>query len=277
VIETEPGQSRAAVLRLLNLGRKDTGENLRDIHQRPVFILSTGRTGTQFLAHYFDRDPRAHAVHEPSPSRGLRFWTVAYLEGVVERPAMASTLRRYRTGSFKNIGAPIYIESNNFLAGFAESLIDEFNEPLLIHVVRDPRTYIRSAINNGAASGLKGLANRFVPFAHLPLDSEAEHPEIMRSALYWNLLNGHLYKVGQGYSSYHRFRYEDLFIAGTTQFGRLTELVGAGRGEESVVAEEKVNQSPRNLMPSWAEWSQGQKRVVIETCAEMMARFGYEL
>jgi hypothetical protein len=229
VIEAEPGQSAPAILRLLNLGRKDRGEDLKDVHPRPVFILSTGRTGTQFLAYYLNRDLRAYAVHKPRPSRGRRFWTGAYLEGVVDRTMMTRTLHRYRTGYFEDIPEPVYIESNNFLAGFAASLIEEFDEPLLIHVIRDPRIYVRSAINNGAAGGVKGLANRFVPFAYLELDPTSEHPAIMRSARYWTLLNRHLNRIGQKYDSYHLFRYEDLFTDGWEQFRRLIDLVGVGR------------------------------------------------
>ena len=277
MIETETRRSAATVLRLFNLGKRDTGENLKAILPRPVFILSTGRTGTQFLARHFDRDPRTHAVHEPSPSLGLRFWTVAYLEGQVQPSAMTRTLRRYRTGFFRDIAEPVYIESNNFLAGFAEALIEEFDEPLLIHVVRDPRTYVRSAINNGANTGVKGLANRLVPFAHLPLDSESEHPAIQRSALYWSLLNKYLHEVGKDYSSYHCVRYEDLFVSDMSRFRWLTELVGAGQYERPVDESRRVNESPRDLIPPWSQWSEGQKRVVTETCAEVMALFDYDV
>lgn len=274
---TEPKQIQAppAPLGLLNLGRKDTGEDLKAIGVSPIFILSTGRTGTQFLARYFDRNPEVCAVHEPKPSRGLRFWTVAYLEGVVDRSMMTRTLRRYRTGFFQKINEPTYIESNNFLAGFVESLIDEFDEPLVVHVIRDPRTYVRSAINNGASTGLKGMANRFVPFAHLKMDRTSQHPAILRSALYWRLLNSHLHEVGKGYDSYHMFKYEDLFRDGSEQFRRLVDLIGTGGNDLFAHEDRKVNESPRNVIPPWREWSEGQQRVVMNTCGDLMDLFGY--
>lgn len=275
MIEVARDKSTPSTLRLLNLGRRDTGENLKEILPRPVFILSTGRTGTQFLANYFALDPQVYAVHEPSPSLGLRFWTVAYLEEGVDRSMMTATLRRYRTGFFKNISHPIYIESNNFLAGFAESLIEVFDDPLLIHIVRDPRTYVRSAINNGATVGLKGLANRLVPYAHLDLERTSEHPEIDRSARYWTLLNKYLHDVGQEYAFYFWFRFEDLFVDNSVHFRRLVDVVGAGDDMDSIEWSRKVNKSPKDLMPRWDEWSEGQKRVVIETCGDTMAHFGY--
>jgi hypothetical protein len=277
VIEAARSHTSVGVLRLLNLGKKDSGEDLKEIEQRPVFILSTGRTGTQFLAYHFDRDSHVRALHEPTPSRGLRFWTVAYLEGAVEPSVMTNTLRRYRTGFFDKITEPVYVESNNFLAGFAESLIEEFDEPTLIHVVRDPRTYVRSAINNGAASGLKGLANRLVAFAHLGFEPDSEHPTIRRSARYWTLLNKHLQSVGESYPAYHLFRYEDLFAANSDEFERLVEVVGAGtRVLDARRDHGRVNQSTRDVLPTWDDWLPAQQRVVIDTCGDLMAPFGYD-
>lgn len=273
----EPSHAPPAVLRLLDLGKEDDGEDLTKIDQRPVFILSTGRTGTQFLAYHFDKGPDVRALHEPVPSRGLRFWTVAYLEGAVERSMMRRTLRRYRTGFFDGMTESTYVESNNFLAGFAEALIEEFSQPTLIHVVRDPRTYVRSAINNGAASGLKGLVNRFVEFAHLDLDREAAHPAILRSARYWTLLNQHLLRVGEGYPGYSSFKYEDLFDDGSDEFARLVDLVGGGSQVLDAAGDDgRVNRSTQDLLPPWNEWSATQQRAVIDTCGDLMARFGYE-
>jgi hypothetical protein len=264
------------MLRLLNLGKKDSGEDLRKIRQRPMFILSTGRTGTLYLAHHFGRDPDVRAVHEPRPSRGLRFWTVAYLEGAVDPSMMASTLRRYRTGFFDQTTERVYVESNNFLAAFAESLIETFDQPTLIHVVRDPRGYVRSAINNGAASGIKGLVNR-VPFAHLDLEPNSEHPAIRRSARYWLLVNEHLRAVGEKYPNYALFRYEDLFDTRSDEFERLVEVVGAGeRRRDARLDDDRVNRSMGNLLPPWDEWSLAQRQVVLDTCGGLMSRFGYD-
>jgi hypothetical protein len=202
---------------------------------------------------------------------------VAYLEGDVDLAMMTRTLRRYRTGFFAELTESVYVESNNFLAGFAESLIEEFDEPTLIHVVRDPRSYVRSAINKGAASGLKGFANRFVPFAHLDLERDSDAPIIQRSARYWTLVNEHLRSVGEGYSSYHLFKYEDLFDGRSGEFQRLVGVVGAGEGVLDPRRDvEKVNQSPLDLIPPWDEWSTTQQRVLADECGEVMTRFGYD-
>lgn len=273
----EQGRRSVAVLRLLDIGKRDTGQDLKDIAQRPVFILSTGRTGTQFLAHHFDRDPRVCALHEPVPSRGLRFWTVAYLEGAVDQGSMSRTLRVYRTGFFDKISEPIYIESNNFLAGFAETLIDEFDEPTLIHVVRDPRSYVRSAINKGAAKGLKGLTNRYVPFSHLGLESDSENPTVQRTARYWTLVNSHLRTTGQDYAGYHLYRYEDLFQGDSAAFKELADLIGIRDPAINRFMEGgRINESPRELMPPWDQWAHSEQEIVIEECGELMAHFGYQ-
>ena len=190
---------------------------------------------------------------------------------------MVAALRRYRTGFFDDISEPIYVESNNFLAGFAEALIEVFDNPALVHVVRDPRTYVRSIINHGAASGLKGVVNRFVPHANLRLEQTSDHPVVRRSALYWTLLNGLLKEVGSTYANYHLFTFEDLFKGGSDEFTTLAEVVGADdRRLDTRQATRPVNQARRDLVPPWSDWPPAQQKIVIETCGELMAQFGYD-
>ena len=45
---------------------------------RMIFVLSTGRTGTKFLAEYFNNNyPDITALHEPKPSYLLRLMSNA--------------------------------------------------------------------------------------------------------------------------------------------------------------------------------------------------------
>ena len=126
---------------------------------------ASGRTGTQFLAHYFDANyDRVVARHEPPPARLLRMASHAHMSGYLSdrqlRALLAYKRRRHDAGA----GADWYLESNPFLVGFADVLGDAWKNPTIIHVVRDPREHARSALNHGTGRGLKALANRLLPF-----------------------------------------------------------------------------------------------------------------
>ena len=117
------------------------------------------------LAHQLNRwYGNVCALHEPRPSRSLRIASNRFLCGKLSRQQMARRLAHARQALLGAMTEPIYIESNNSLYGFIDVLDEVFDQPYVLHVVRDPRTYIRSWINFGVYHGLKGLAGRFFPY-----------------------------------------------------------------------------------------------------------------
>ena len=170
-----------------------------------------------------------------------------------------------------------YVEANNFLAGFARSITTQLTEPIIIHVVRDPRTYIRSAVNNGADVGLKGFINRHVPYAHLPLDSASRNPVLLRSATYWTLVNAVLDEVGQNYRYYYRFRYEDIFGSSHERLHEFARLIGIEPESGRLLPmNRKMNASWSKILPPWDQWTDEDRSIVWSTCGGLMKRYGYE-
>jgi Sulfotransferase family len=261
-----------------------SGAELSQVGSKTVFILSTGRTGTQFLAELLNRHKDVYAVHEPPPSRRMRLWSMAYLQGEASDEKMADVLRRYRSTYVSSVREKIYVESNNFLAGFADVIKREFKDAVLIHVVRDPRTYIRSSLNHGGDSGLKGWANRHFPYWHLPprsiqdaLAGAGDHEVLVRTALYWKVINEYLDRAGEGYPHYHRFRFEEMFGDDTTVLEKIFRLAGVVEysSEDLKAREQKVNESQLQVMDRWQTWSADQARAVDRICGPLMEKYGY--
>ena len=92
-------QIKVAFLRLISANRIFiiSDNALKDMKHDTFFILSTGRTGTQFLAKRLNDEPQVYAVHEPKPSRRLRLWTVAFFEGHINNTEMRDVLSRLRS------------------------------------------------------------------------------------------------------------------------------------------------------------------------------------
>ena len=132
--------------------------------ERAVLLLSTGRTGTKALASYFDTAfENVCALHEPPRSRHLRVASNRHLRGRLSEQQLVETYAAARRARFASIREPIYVESNPFLHGFVGVFDRVFDAPRVVHIVRDPRTYVRSYINHGAFRGIKGLAARYYP------------------------------------------------------------------------------------------------------------------
>jgi len=247
-----------------------------------ALVLSSGRTGTQFLARYFDANYEGVvARHEPPPSRSLRLVGHAYLAGAVSRETLAGFVRRKRRRALSAMTGTLYLEANPYLACTIDVLAEAWPEAVVIHLVRDPREHVRSAINNGFASGLKGFANRRVPFWYpdvarlLALDPSAS--DVARAAGQWALVNRRLRDQGRVHPAYHVLRYEDLFDEERSGLRALCEILGLDYcGDGAAVApSERFNESRHQRCPAWREWTPSECRELHAICAELMHEWRY--
>jgi len=249
---------------------------------RTALIVSTGRTGTQFLAHYLDSNYEGVvARHEPPPARWLRMASHARMVGALSDERLRALLAFARRHYGPPADADLYVESNPFLAGTTDLLAEVWGDPTIIHVVRDPRDHARSSLNHGTASGLKGLANRFLPYWYpdvrriLTLD---HRPSPLESAAgLWVLINDRLCRAAPLSSDYHRLHYERLFEPSYAGLREICGILGLAYRETDapVAPSERMNRSRLDVLPHWREWSRTQCRALHAICSPLMQQLGY--
>jgi hypothetical protein len=273
-----PSISRSLVLRLMKLPVMDRKLKYAEkFPVKPIFILSTGRTGTNFFADFFSKHPKVTALHEPKPSRILRMWSNARLEGYATNEELVRVLSSKRKKLVKSIQTPLYIESNPFIVGFAPVLNQVFEEPIIIHVVRDPRDYIRSALNHGNTKGLKKLFNSSVPFWYPKVSrlirKDVDDSLMLRTAGYWKVINEWLLK-NKNSNNYHLFKFEDLFND-KKELKRLAKIVGIEPAFIDKNPPKATNRSKDKVVNSWEKWSKEDCIRIQEICGPEMKLFGY--
>ena len=260
--------------------------------EQVVVVLSTGRTGTQALAHYFNACyDNVTALHEPKPTRQFRVMSNMAIAGKLPRERAVKNLVRFRRRLIEKITRPIYIESNWYLYGFLDALKDVFGRPKVLHVVRDPRTFIPSYINYGTFRGLKKVASHFLPYWYLKPEQYERRPartwkqmsQPQRLAWHWHIVNKAIDRGAELYGDdYLLLRYEDLF---PRQFGpegpaglrRFQEWVGLPPSEKllGLVRDTKMNASRNHGFPKWEQWDEAERSAVLEMCGAQMERYGY--
>jgi len=254
---------------------------------RTVLIVSSGRTGTRFLARYFDGNfADVEARHEPWPRLSLRLASNAYAAGAFSGAALLAMLRRRKRRRIDRSGARIYIESNPLLWGaidlFDEAFFDEATgEPTIVHVVRDPREQARSSLNHGTSTGSKGIANRWLPYWHPGVTSLAARRGasdwLARTAALWAVVNQRLHDEGARCHDYQLIRYEDLFDESHSGLRRLCDLLGLvyrGAGAQ-VDPSRRINRGRRDAFPGWQSWSEEQCATLQRSCGPLMRTYGY--
>lgn len=248
---------------------------------RLAFVLSTGRTGTQFLAQYMAANySNVMSVHEPPPSYHLRVAANAHMSGRLSAAAMAALLRLSRRKILHALAAELYFESNNFLAGAVDVLDTLAPEVSIIHVVRDPREYVRSALNHGAWTGRKWLASHLVPYwlPDLRPTLRGRRPSpVGIFAAHWVMVNRTLAERGARCHRYFRLRYEDIFDDGNTGLQALCRMVGLPDlgTQVRLSARERVNAGRLRVMEHWPAWTQAQCVELDEICRGWMPEYGY--
>jgi hypothetical protein len=271
-----------------------------DKFEKVVVVLSTGRTGTQALAHYFNTCyDHVTALHEPKPTRHFRMMSNRAMTGKLSREAAVRALVRSRRRLMEKITRPVYIESNWYLYGFLEALKDVFGRPKILHVVRDPRTFIPSYINYGTFSGLKKIAAEFLPYWYLKPEQYEKNPakrwnemsEPERLAWHWHIVNREIDRGAEMYGEdYLLLKYEDLFPReGKAPAGeeateralppglaRLLDWIGLPPNEKLIQAlGDKRNASRNRGFPKWGQWDEAARGAVLARCGEQMERYGY--
>lgn len=255
--------------------------------EQTVFFVSTGRTATKAIAHYFSAFSDTTAVHEPGGSRLLRPLANMHACGRVTTPTMDRIFSVLRTPSLKRVSTPVYIEASPLLRGCLQTLADLFENPLLIHVVRNPATYIPSYINHGAFHGVKGLVGNRLPY-WMPKPEEcgdrrlrwSAMPVAERAAWRWAFINRMIEDGAAIFPGrYHRVRYEDLFHPQRRGLEELARVIGIEPPEDDAgsYSEIRVNASRVRRFPPVSEWEQDTRERVLSHCGALMQRYGYRL
>ena len=246
--------------------------------KRVIYIVSTGRTGTKFFADYFNKLSDVRAVHEPSPSRILRMWTNARLEKRATKSKMLKIFISKRRAMLNEVSEPIYIESNPFVVGFTDILPQAVNHPEIIHVVRDPRTYIKSALNHGNTHGVKKIINTYLPYWY-PDISKIVHARRKLSekeivAHYWTIINKFLEEAKKSIpaQNYHLFKYEEIFN-NDNSIKKISKIVGSKDNKNFKI--KAINKSKDRVIADWIDWSNEECRSINKICGKMMKYYGY--
>jgi len=116
-------------------------------NKRVVLIISSGRTGTNFMAHWFDSlSEEFYSVHEPSPDLfqlGIDKYRNKKTISLRELKRKRS-LQLYKLNKSKR---NIYIESNPNLLLLLPEINTIFKNVKIIFIKRDFQTYLLSAMN----------------------------------------------------------------------------------------------------------------------------------
>ncbi len=237
------------------------------------FVLSLGRSGTNFLADLLNRAEHTMVVHEPHQVDDYA------IEVASHKPTAATTyIRDFRRKDIylRARGADIntYGEVNSLLRRHARDLQEVFPQAHFVHLIRDGRDVVRSMLTRRTLTPQDPKTARLTPpFGDPYLEQWPTMSRFERLCWYWqhenNLLERHIdvrVRFEPLVSDYNYFKKELLANIGV----ELSE----GVWQEEVRVPK--NHTKGKKAPHWRDWTPEQTRAFWTICGEAMARYGYQ-
>jgi hypothetical protein len=256
----------------------------------PAFILTTGRSGSKFLATLMNYASNMVSYHEAEP-RLQYFANYAFhhqdrgevLAKMVDAARMELILDAYIKGK-------IFVECNQCLVFFAPVVSRLFKKTRFVHVVRHPGDFVRSAVRKGwhkndsiwESGRIKMKGNK----------EWKKSDQLERLSWVWYATNRFVedFKNSAEPGSLMTFKIEDLFNneGSVRKFLNFVGAKGITHDDIIKIQNTKINEliietdEPSNMkklsfFPEYQKWEQTEKEKIKGYCNELAKVYGYQL
>ncbi len=157
----------------------------------PVFVVSTGRAGSEMLVRLMKKAGMGSIFHEPHPRMFLGS-RLAYEMGPGQSDAKKMAFLNARYFLLKNayLQEERFIETNNRTTFFMDAIAEIFPNAKFIHLIRHPGAFVRSGLRRNYYTGNENDDGRLTPREHDPAASDWENiTQMEKIAWLWNETN----------------------------------------------------------------------------------------
>lgn len=260
--------------------------------QDNIFIVSTGRTATNFFAHFFNENfENVMSVHEPNPdlfSIGMqKYRSPSSIFGT------KSLIKAARYGQYKDLkskGKNIYIESNPNLAIIIPEIVELFPSSKFLFVTRDLPSYLLSAYSKSpdGSNEMFFYSENDKRKRLQPCDiGDTKYEKLWKGmsreekiAWYWATCNSIIYDNLSAIDHLH-IKYEDIFF-GEKKVKELKKVIQFFNLPENNSEEFyknalsfKRNKNPKQLLESFNNIEEDKKNNILAMTTAMRKKLNY--
>jgi hypothetical protein len=247
----------------------------------PVFVLSTGRCGTEYLTRILEQSDQTKVYHSPQPELLLAS-KYAYENNETDQEQLKKILDAARIELILNayLRNQCFIETNNKITFFAYAISDLFPKSKFIHLVRHPGSFVRSGLNrNWYTNSSNHDLGRIVPNS-AEIDF-AGFNEIQKISWLWNETNLFIEKFKSDYLESTRIitvKSENLF-GNIASIKSIFDFIGCEqplKNRLNKIINEKINSQKKSSHPNYSEWSMADKNQLKSICT-LAPKYDYRL
>ena len=251
-----------------------------------VFVLSTGRVGTQTLAALFDVAPNIIAHHEPQPELfGLSKLSYKHSDNKLMDEVLGEaflTARRelldYSLACRKG-----YVETGPQATFLAPVIFETLSNVRFIHMVREPQSVIISGMRRKWYDGHPYDNTRIVPRPESPMSREWNALDAFKKNVWlWTETNRWILDFLSRLPDNHKLlvHAEDVFAGDEDTMGKLFTLIGASPPSKRKILRvlgKKLNVQKRGAFPEPHTWSEAMHSDLRTMAGKTAKDLGYPL
>lgn len=237
-----------------------------------------------FRSSYADQVESHHVTRHSALINVLTNMNLCHL---MPRSGVTLAWRVLKSTELDNSSRPIFLDSNNLLYAFPLIAPTLYPDLHVIHIVRDPRDYVRSHMNWARHRPKSWIADRLIPFwqpngalcGGIPLGRWMRMSRLERFSWIWSFKNRLLEQIAGTGIPYLRIRFEDIFCTRRPEptFRQILDFIGIeGETPTVTVFTEKRNAGTEGAL-RWQGWPSADCRKLATLCEPLMSRYGYGL
>lgn len=256
--------------------------------ERKIYFLSTGRSGSTFFYKFFKKYyPELNITHQTPGSRLINI--LSNIPAVSNRPKLLCKISSYIKGEFPPSSTVDPLLSLAILYYFQINENELSKNIRIIHLVRDPKSFVTSFMNWKSSSVSKMILHHLIPFwqpsprfeKELPLNERLKFDKVKQFIYVWYYKNNLIYNTFSSGNNYMRVRLEDITKSQNQQnnLNQLLEFLELPKRKinQKEFMKEKVNQSVNKKFTKYDEWPEKYKEYLSDTCGTLMQNLGYKL
>jgi len=251
-----------------------------------VYVLSTGRVGTQTLSALFNLSKNVNAFHEPTPTLyqlsklAYKFQNIKSAKDVINQ---AFIIARGESMKFSLRCGRGYIETspqNTFLAPNIFELVPGVK---FIHLIRDPKDVVRSGMRRNWYNGSLLDKNRIVPIEGTKINTVwKDWNPFKKNTWLWAETNCWITEFLKVVPTKQKLivRSEEIFNNKTETVNDLFNFINSSppsRRKVKAILGKKLNKQVAGSFPPSTLWTKEMYTDFFEMAGEVPAKFGYHL
>jgi len=248
---------------------------------KKVFIVSTGRTGTKFLARFLNQFEDCYCFHEPKPDflkMAIKYTHNDISTARVRKKILQNRLPFLRDTKRKD--CEFFIESNNRYFSLLKPLKEVFPKARIIHIIRDGRDYVRSGMNRDwytEQDSEDRLKASDFPQDPCYIDWD-EMSRFAKICWRWQKKDGFIYEAIKDMENVLTLKFREIFHKPDNPgLDRLIDFIGLDEKEaeklKNLHINNKVNASPEHTISHWKNWSSERKQKFEEIAGDHMQKY----